>query len=78
MGNFEFTPKEIHARPGDTVVWTNRDIVPHTATAQDKSWDTELIASGESKVIVVRGDMTSSYFCAYHPSMLGSLKINSD
>jgi len=37
---FAFNPSILEVRPGDQIRWTNRDISPHTATAEDGSWDT--------------------------------------
>lgn len=44
-----FSPQIIAAVAGDTVVWTNKDTVPHT-TRSDGSllWDTGTIAPGKS------------------------------
>src|SRR6516164_2781339 len=50
--HFAFTPASIEIEAGDTVVFTNRDITPHTATASDGSWTTKDIASGKSEAVV--------------------------
>ena len=73
--DFEFVPRVLHVRVGDTVRWVNRDIVPHTATAKNKSWDTKNLARGEVKTIVVTHDMARDYYCRFHPMMLGRLVI---
>ena len=31
---FVYTPASLEVAVGDTVVWTNRDVVPHTVTAE--------------------------------------------
>ena len=36
--DFGFHPERTLISPGDTIVWINRDIVPHTVTAGDGSW----------------------------------------
>src|SRR5262249_51523265 len=36
-----FAPADVVVGPGDTVVWVNRDLVSHTVTAQDGSWDSQ-------------------------------------
>ena len=71
--NFEFKPSVLEVQPGDTLVFINLDIVPHTATADDQSWDTGNIASGESKEIKIQKGMFESYFCKYHLIMKGKL-----
>lgn len=66
---FRFEPVSLKVRPGDTVTWTNEDLVPHTATAKDGSWDTGRIDRGKSVSIAVSEDMTADYYCRFHPAM---------
>ncbi|MBT5497471.1 MAG: copper-binding protein [Alphaproteobacteria bacterium] len=69
----EFTPAILQVQPGDRVRWTNNDIVPHTATALDESWDTGEIEAGASAMIAIESGHGGDYFCQYHPSMRASL-----
>lgn len=73
--SFQFEPEEISIKVGDTVTWTNFDIVPHTATAKDGSWDTETLETGQSMQIIVTEGMDRAYFCVFHPHMKASLRI---
>ena len=73
--DFEFSPTELVVRPGDKIIWTNRDIVPHTATATDKSWDSKMIQRGKKWHINVTSDMSTSYYCRFHPKMKAKLTI---
>ena len=34
----KFVPSDIRVSAGDIVVWINKDFVPHTTTAKNKSW----------------------------------------
>lgn len=70
-----FVPASLKVKAGDTVVWVNRDIVPHTASASDGSWDTGLIASNQTKSIVITSDTAIWYFCQYHPSMQAQFEL---
>ncbi len=72
---FKYIPDTLSVKAGDTVVWINKDIVPHTATADDLSFDTGELKKDESTGIVVTKDMTLSYYCIYHPSMRASLSL---
>ncbi|MCF6326540.1 MAG: hypothetical protein L3J21_04510 [Devosiaceae bacterium] len=72
---FNFSPDFIKVRQGDTIVWTNFDIAPHTATAKDNSWDTGEITKGNSVKILVPKEFSSEYFCRFHPNMVASLKL---
>jgi len=67
--DFKFAPESIHVRTGDTITFINEDIVPHTATAIDESWDTGNLATGESATITVTEEFELQYFCVYHPMM---------
>jgi plastocyanin len=72
---FKFQPDVIQASVGDTIVWENRDIVQHTATATDKSWDSGEINAGKRAVTVVRKKGEQEFICALHPSMKGKLIV---
>lgn len=73
--HFAFAPASVEVESGDTVVFTNRDIAPHTATATDGSWTTKEIASGKSESVTVPAKGDGAYFCKYHPVMKGRLVI---
>ena len=71
-----FHPEVLEIRRGDTVVWINRDIVPHTATAARKSgWDTGTLLQGKSGQYVASHRGEAPYFCKLHPVMLGKLIV---
>ena len=73
--SFEFEPEVIAAKIGDSIRWLNEDLVPHTATALEESWDTDEIVKGESRTITVTKDMETSYFCRFHPRMKGRIEL---
>ncbi len=72
---FAFLPESPAVRPGDVVVLKNMDIVPHTATAKDESWDSGSIAAGGEWVMTVTDELIEGYFCRFHPSMVAALEI---
>ncbi len=43
-------PKDL--RVGDTVMWVNKDMMPHTATARDKSFNVELGAEEIGRAVM--------------------------
>ena len=71
---FSFHPKRILVSPGDTIVWINRDIVPHTATASDGTWGSQDMEEGESWEMVVENSVMQPYFCDFHPNMRGVME----
>jgi plastocyanin len=62
---------------GDTVVWVNKDIVPHTVTDQDRAFDSGAIAAGSSWKLVAKTPGTFHYVCTLHPNMTGTLIVRS-
>ncbi len=72
---FQFGPSELVVAPGDTVIWINNDLVPHTITADGRNWDSDRLDPGARWQVVVRDGMGESYFCLYHPSMKARLRI---
>jgi len=76
ISGFKFTPAVLQVNAGDTIVWVNQDIVPHTATADDKSWDTGMIESQGQKELIVTKKQSPAYFCFYHPAMKATLVMN--
>ena len=73
--NFRFSPEELTVAPGDTVTWINRDIVPHTATSRDGDWDSETVQAEGQWRMTIREGQNEDYFCRFHPSMVGRLRI---
>lgn len=74
-----YEPAEIHVRPGDTVVFLNADIVPHTVTERVlRQFDSGLIDKGASWKIACPKVGTFEYRCLYHPTMLGTIKVGAD
>ncbi len=69
---FAFQPAEVAAAPGDTVVWSNRDFVPHTATDDAGRWDSGRLGPNESWRLVV--SEAGAYHCTLHPNMRGTVR----
>lgn len=73
--DFSFNPEIIEVRAGDRISWINRDIAPHTATADDESWDTGTLEKGQQETMIASKGMTMTYFCRHHPSMVANIKL---
>lgn len=72
---FEYAPVNITVEVGDTIVWTNEDLVPHTATATGRGLDTGSIAPAASERYVAEERGTYGYDCTFHPGMKGTLVV---
>lgn len=60
---------------GQTIMWTNNDSVSHTATADDDSWGTGTLKTGQSFVRRFDTPGTYTYHCSYHPEMTGTIIV---
>jgi plastocyanin len=54
---------------GDTVEWDNHDLVPHTSTATDRTWNSGSIAPDSSWSVVIPRAGAFPYGCSFHPAM---------
>ena len=73
----KFMPAVVRASPGERVLFHNKDLVPHTATATGtKAFDSGLIKAGESYAVQLTGEtQTIDYVCLYHPTMKGRIVL---
>ncbi len=71
----KFDPDTVHVQRGDTVVWTNNDVVDHDVTAlPDSAWQSPLLHPGDQWKHVMEKD--GDYFCSIHVVMRGKLMMH--
>ena len=72
---FLFAPKEITVAPGEKVVFINRDETPHQIKADDGSFVSKALDTGDQheQVFATAGDF--SYVCTLHPFMTGIVHV---
>jgi plastocyanin len=63
--NFAFGDP-VTVKVGTKVTWTNLDAAQHTVTADDKSFDSGVLAKGQSFSFTFTKAGTVSYYCAIH------------
>ena len=80
--NSAFSPNEVTISVGESVRWTNRDFVLHTATSGNpgdadagSEFDTGDLSRGESSTIQFDQVGEFVYFCRYHPTMMNGAKV---
>jgi plastocyanin len=74
MEQMQFQPAELSIQKGDTVVFTNRDLVAHNITEASKAaWSSSLLPTGKSWSIVV--NQNYNYICTIHPTMRGKIIV---
>ena len=66
MKDNRFDPEEIRIDPGDTVVWTNQGSRAHTVTADDRSFNSGDVRTGQSYSQTFAKEGYYYYFCKYH------------
>ncbi|NIJ16313.1 cupredoxin domain-containing protein [Sphingobium vermicomposti] len=75
IANMKFGPVPPHLKAGDTIIWINKDIIRHTATAKDQTFHVDLPPGGSGKT-VVPGPGRHAFYCVYHPTMTGLLSAS--
>jgi plastocyanin len=69
-----FSPAEITAKIGDTVVWRNKDIVAHTASVRG-GFDVMLEPDKSASLVLTKAGIVE-YYCRFHPNMTGRIAIS--
>ena len=70
----KFQPEMVIVKHGDTVVWHNTDVVPHTATGAGR-FDSGLIPPGASWSWTAGQAGRVDYLCTYHPGMKAAVVV---
>lgn len=70
-----FNPPALTVRRGDHVTWVNKDLFPHTASANSKAFDSRSIAPDAAWTYVAGQPGTYPYRCDLHPAMAGILTV---
>jgi plastocyanin len=70
-----FAPAKVSAKVGDTVLWTNKDFVVHSATARGGAFDVNLPVH-KSGQIVLKKPGKIAYYCRLHPNMTGEIDVS--
>lgn len=72
---FTYQPDPVVVGVGGKVIWQNQDTAPHTATADDGSFDTGVIEKGKLGSETFKEAGTFTYFCEIHPTMHGTVEV---
>jgi len=71
----KFIPERLEVAPGDTVVWTNKDFLPHSVTATKARVESGDLAPDKSWRFIARKKGEMPYICRLHPVMKGVLVV---
>jgi plastocyanin len=71
----KFIPERLEVAAGDTVVWTNKDFLPHSVTAREERVESGDLAPNKSWRFVAHKKGEMPYICRLHPVMKGVLVV---
>jgi plastocyanin len=71
----QFAPSSLEVNAGDTIIWKNKDLFPHTATAEGKKFDSGTLQPGQQWKYVAKERGTFQYLCTLHPPMKATLIV---
>jgi len=74
IDKMKFGPVAANLHRGDAIIWVNRDIFRHTATAANHSFDVDL-PPGATIKMVIKSTGSIPYVCRYHPGMRSVLEV---
>jgi LPXTG-motif cell wall-anchored protein len=75
IADFSFSPASITIDVGDTITWNNNGPTPHSATANDGSFDTGILKKGQSGSHTFSQAGSFSYYCTPHPYMKATVVV---
>jgi plastocyanin len=73
IDKLSFMPAEIEVKVGETIEWTNKDRIAHTATVKG-GWEV-MIPPGKVATKVAEAGDSVEYYCRFHPNMKGRITI---
>jgi plastocyanin len=73
--SFAFGPAAITVKPGTTVTWTQQDEDQHTVTADDGSFASSPLTTGQGYTHTFTDPGTYHYHCSIHPFMHGTVVV---
>lgn len=75
IDNFSFGPTVLTVPVGTTVVWTNRDDIPHTVVSTDGVFKSRALDTDDQFSFTFTKAGNYDYFCSLHPKMTGKVVV---
>lgn len=73
--NFAFTPQVLTVKPGTTVTFRNDDDIPHLVVANDNSFRSKALDTGDTYAFTFTKAGDFAYYCGLHPHMQGKIVV---
>jgi plastocyanin len=75
IDNFSFSPRTLTVPAGTTVIWINKDNVPHTVVSTDKTFASPALDTDEKFNYTFAKPGTYPYYCSVHPKMTAKVVV---
>jgi plastocyanin len=75
IAGFAFAPDKLTVKVGTTVKWTNNDSASHNVIADDNSWGSTTLETGDSFSFTFNTAGTYAYHCGFHSSMKATITV---
>jgi plastocyanin len=75
IDNFTFKDPVVTVKPGTTVLWTNRDDIPHTVVSKDGLFKSKVLDTGDKFSFTFVKPGQFGYYCSIHPHMTGMIVV---
>lgn len=75
IDNFSFGPGTLTVPAGTTVIWINRDDIPHTVVSTENVFKSKVLDTDEKFSFTFGKAGSYPYFCSIHPKMTGKVVV---
>ena len=75
IDNFTFAPQRLIVRAGTTVIWRNRDDIPHAVASSRRLFKSKALDTDDTYAFTLTTAGTYEYFCSLHPQMTGTIVV---
>jgi plastocyanin len=75
ISGYAFAPASLTVAVGSRITFTNHDATAHTATSNQRAFDTGTVKPGHSATVTLRKPGTYTYYCQFHAFMHGTVIV---
>jgi plastocyanin len=75
IDNFAFSPKELTVKAGTTIIFRNRDDIPHSVVGANGEFHSKALDTDDSFSFTFAKTGTYIYSCGLHPRMQGKITV---
>ena len=75
IDNFTFEPARLVVKAGTTVIWQNRDDIPHTVASASKAFKSKALDTDDKFSFTFTTPGSYEYFCSLHPHMKATVIV---